>query len=305
MRAAVRRKSRGDGARSGVKRSRARLSMQSTVCAILPHHKCEEWLDECLQSLVEQTRPLDAIAVIDDASGEPPLEIISRYPRATLLEAISSTNVGPYRLSQQVIYDTNYDAYLFQDADDWSSPDRLERLLSGAERTGAELIGSQELRVLCREGDAVPFTYPLDANAALRDVPTSFPLLHPTSMVSRSLFMRVGGFATGLRFGGDSEFLRRAGHAATLANVPHFCYFRRIRAGSLTTAASTGMASPERRELIARLHQRARDNTAKVKSGETPDLAPMSTAPPIELRYLSGPALSAPTRATNRRGNRR
>ena len=304
MPAPVQRKSRRDGARGAEQRSRARLSLQSTVCAILPHHKCEEWLDECLQSLIQQTRPLDAIAVIDDALGDPPLEITSRYPQVTLLKAISTTNVGPYRLSQQVIYDTVYDAYLFQDADDWSSPDRLERLLTGAERTGAELIGSQELRVLVREGEAVPFTYPLDANAALREVPTSFPLLHPTSMVARSLFTRVGGFATGMRFGGDSEFLRRAGHAATLANVPDFCYFRRIRAGSLTTAASTGMASPERRELIATLHQRARDNVARVEAGEAPDLAPMSTAPPIELRHLSGPELNAPTRASNRRGSR-
>jgi glycosyltransferase involved in cell wall biosynthesis len=278
--------------------------MQSTVCAILPHHKCEEWLDECLQSLAQQTRPLDAIAVIDDASGNPPTEITSRYPQVTLLKAVSNTNVGPYRLSQQVIYDTSYDAYLFQDADDWASPDRLEVLLKGAERTGAELIGSQELRVLVREGEAVPFTYPLDASGALREVPTSFPLLHPTSMVSRSLFTRVGGFATGLRFGGDSEFLRRAAHAGTLANVPNFCYFRRIRAGSLTTAASTGMASPERRELITTLHQRARDNVARVAAGESPDLAPMSKAPPIELRHLSGPELSAPRRSSRKRGER-
>jgi hypothetical protein len=123
-------------------------------------------------------------------------------------------------------------------------------------------------------------------------------------MVSRSLFMRVGGFATGLRFGGDSEFLRRAGHAGTLANVPDFCYFRRIRAGSLTTAASTGMASPERRQLIATIHQRARDNVARVQAGEAVDLTPMSTAPPIELRHLSGPELQGPKRASNRRGKR-
>ena len=47
----------------------------------------------------------------------------------TLLHA--DRNVGPYRLVQQVIEDTDYDAYLFQDADDWSAPDRLEQLLDG------------------------------------------------------------------------------------------------------------------------------------------------------------------------------
>ena len=72
----------------------------------------------------------------------------------TLLHA--TENVGPYRLIQQVMDDTDYDAYLFQDADDWSAPERLERLLEGAESTGAELIGSQEVRVFCDEPEAVP-----------------------------------------------------------------------------------------------------------------------------------------------------
>ena len=52
-----------------------------------------------------------------------------RHPGVTLLHA--AENVGPYRLVQQVIDDTDYDAYLFQDADDWSAPDRLEQLLAG------------------------------------------------------------------------------------------------------------------------------------------------------------------------------
>ena len=65
--------------------------------------------------------------MIDDASDEPPLEIVARLPHVTLLHA--DRNVGPYRLVQQVIEETDYDAYLFQDADDWSAPDRLEQLL--------------------------------------------------------------------------------------------------------------------------------------------------------------------------------
>jgi len=305
MAAHIRRRVPGVAARSGNGRSaRYRVTRRSTVCAVVPHHRCEEWLGDCLESLVAQTRPLDAIAVIDDASGDPPLEITSRFTGVALLESAEGENAGPYRLSQQIIADTRYDAYLYQDADDWSSRDRLERLLGEAERTGAELIGSQELRVLCKEGEAVPFTYALDVNDALRESPTSFPLLHPTSMVSRSLFMRIGGFATGLRFGGDSEFLRRAVHAAVLRNVPEFCYFRRIRAGSLTTAANTGMNSPERRQLMATLHQRALDNVARVARGEEPDTSPMVTAPHIELRQLAGPALHSAAGRRTQSGRR-
>src|SRR6185369_2214634 len=123
------------------------LNRNSSVLALIPHYRCEEWLSECLESLLAQTRPLDGIVIIDDASPHPPVEIVRKFPEVTLLTA--AENGGPYRLIQEVINNTRYDAYLFQDADDWSTYDRLELLLDEAERTGAELVGSQELRVFC------------------------------------------------------------------------------------------------------------------------------------------------------------
>jgi hypothetical protein len=270
-----------------------RLSRRATVCAVIPHFECEAWLGQALESLLGQTRPPEAVVVVDDASADPPVDVVRGFPDVTLLAA--PDNGGPYRLVQAVIGRTRFDAYLFQDADDWSAPDRLEVLLAAAEETGAELVGSHEVRVLVDEGDLVPVRYPLDVNDALAAKPTAFPLLHPTSMVSRDLVVRVGGFATGMRFSGDAEFLRRAGHAARVVNADHFGYFRRKRPGSLTTAADTALQSPQRREVQATLAERARANADAVARGEQPDLHPWRTAPPARLRRLAGPSLRRPS----------
>src|SRR5215218_7341468 len=133
------------------------LHQTSSVLAIVPHYKCEAWLGDCLDSLVRQTHPLDGIAVIDDGSGQPPVEIVRSFPQVTLFA--SDENVGPYRISQEVIARTGYDAYLFQDADDWSGPTRLELLLAEAERTGAEVVGCQAYRLISDEGEVVPLTF--------------------------------------------------------------------------------------------------------------------------------------------------
>lgn len=264
------------------------LSHDSSVLALIPHYRCERWLGACLESLLTQTRPPESIVVIDDNSECPPAEIVGRFPSVTLLTA--AANVGPYRLIQEVINQTRYDAYLFQDADDWSAYDRLELLLDEARRTGAELVGSQELRVMCEEAEVMPVCYPLDVNAAL-SVRPAHPLLHPTSIVSRALVQRLGGFATGLRFGGDTEFLLRAGHVARVRNVPRYCYFRRHRAASLTTDPVIGLETPARRELQESLKARARGNASAVARGAPPVLTPCAVAGPVRLTHVLGPEL--------------
>ena len=63
------------------------------MLALIPHFKCEEWLDDCLASLCAQTRPLDGIVVIDDASGDPPVEIVERHPRRDAAARRARTSV--------------------------------------------------------------------------------------------------------------------------------------------------------------------------------------------------------------------
>lgn len=261
----------------------ARLNSQSSIMAIIPHYRCEAWLKRCLRCLVDQTRVPDKIIVVDDGSGNPPVSIVKEFSSVTLLA--SSVNVGPYRLIEQVIVDTNYDAYLLQDADDWSTCDRLEKLLHAAS-SGAELIGTQELRV-AENGQITPVCYPLDVNAALAEKP-GHALIHPSSLVARDLVMRLGGFATGLRFGGDTEFLLRARFTAKIVNIPDFCYFRRKRRGSLTTDTDTGLESPARLQLLKALKTRALANNKLVQAGQNPCLNPLIKADSIRLNYVAG-----------------
>lgn len=260
-----------------------------TVLALVPHYHCEVWLQRCLRSLINQTHSPDGIVVIDDGSGCPPIDIVQQFPTVTLLA--SPVRVGPYRLIQQVIEATHYWGYLFQDADDWSSCDRLEQLLKAAETTGADLIGTQEIRVHEEDSHVSLVSYPLDVNAALAEKP-GHPLLHPSSLVTRDLVCRIGGFATGLRFGGDTEFLLRAALVGRVVNIPDYSYFRRKRSHSLTTDPHTGLESPARQELLKRLKQRAIANRAAIRAGQSADLTPLATAEPIPLSFVMGSPLN-------------
>lgn len=270
-------------------RQGSKLSTSSTVIAVIPHFECQSWLPEALDSICHQTRMPNAVVVIDDGSSVPPLDIVKQYPSVSLYR--SDVSVGPYALVQEIANLTSFDALLFHDADDWSTQDRLEILLEESDRTGAELIGSQEFRVDESGGSLEPVCYPADVNHALSSGPRH-TLSHATSLLSTDLLRRLGGFATALRFGGDTEMLFRACFVGRVVNVPKFCYFRRRRAGSLTTHPETGLESPRRMELNAEMRRRQQANVAAVAAGLKPDLRPHAKATRlVKLRHLGGPRL--------------
>ena len=266
--------------------SASRLTRRSSVLAVVPHFNCQIWLRQCLESLVVQTRSPDDIVVVDDASPQPPLDVCEAFPEISLLR--SDENVGWCRILQTVIERSAYDSYLIQDADDWSCCDRLERLIRAAERTGAELVGTQELRIDDETSRIRPVCYPLDVNASAKERPRHAQL-HPTTLMSRDLVMRLGGLSGGLRFSGDTEFLYRALFVARIINVNAFSYFRRHRAGSLTTDPKTSLDSLPRKRLLERLYDRAAQNKERHAGGEPLLLDPMVPLEPIPLRYLAGP----------------
>lgn len=262
------------------------LTRASKVLALVPHFNCVKWLGQCLDSLVSQTRPPEGIVVMDDVSTEDPLPMVSKFPSVTLLRA--KENGGPYRLAQSVIDATDYDAYLFQDADDWSAVDRLELLLGEAEATGAELVGAQELMHLKEKIYLNP--NPRDVNKAF-SLGWGHALLHPSSLLAKGLNRRLGGYSMGLRFGGDLEFQSRAVWATNVRNLPDYAYFRRIRENSLITSPATGIGSPARREIDLKSRELFQENTRLASEGKPPRLSPTHPGLPVAFDHLAGPAL--------------
>jgi GT2 family glycosyltransferase len=260
-----------------------------SVLAVITHYKYERWLGKSIESIVLQSRPPESIVVIDDASSNPPIDMVERFPTVTLLRA--EQNCGPYALLQAIFEIADYDGFLLQDADDFSTPDRLETLITAAEREQAEMVGSQITSIYEDVAVESEIAVPLDPLTSVMENPTIHPIFMPASLVARELIRRVGGLATGLRIGADSEFARRAIFAGRVINVPKSCYFRRVHQDSLTRNAATGYGSDMRSAIQILLRERINSNVARVRAGLPPHLAPLETSQVSVLRYLAGPRL--------------
>lgn len=253
------------------------------ILAIVPHYNCNQWLDYCLFSLVNQTLRLTDIIVVDDNSSKLPKSICVNYPQVTLLS--SKYKVGPYQIIQSVINNTNYDYYLFQDADDWSMIDRLRISMELMDKMEADMVGTQEYLIDEINDQIIPIVYPLNVNQALEKEP-GHPLSHPTSLIKRSALLRVNGFANALLYGADTEFLLRAHFHLKIYNSPEFGYFRRRRNNSLTNSPITGLNSPHRKKLLQTLKAIAYNNNKMIKQGRLPSTTPLVSKPCVKFERV-------------------
>lgn len=219
-------------------------SRQTTsVHVVIPHVGSEVHLTLSLCNLEGAGR----VTVCYDGK-EPPAQRKQQALQKGLELWWSPINVGPYVIRHHFA-DTSQQRYIaFQDSDDISCPGRLVLLRSVLAAGEADVVGSHELRLDELSEQVVAVRYPLDVNGAMSERARN-AMLFPTTMLTSSFYKRIGGLSDDLRFALDTQFILRAACLGRLRNVDEFLYIRRIREGSLTTDAKTGMQNALRAQL--------------------------------------------------------
>ena len=111
------------------------------VSIIVPVYNTGLYLRQCLDSLIQQTFEDIEIIVVNDGSTDNSLDIMEEYARKEgRLQVIHQRNQGTF-VARQVGFRASQGRYiLFVDPDDWIEPDTCERILSGIENTGVDIL---------------------------------------------------------------------------------------------------------------------------------------------------------------------
>jgi glycosyltransferase involved in cell wall biosynthesis len=111
------------------------------IAVITPYYETPpDWFAQCLDSVVAQTLPCTHI-VIADGIADP---LVDDYP---VQHIVLDTNHGDYGNTPRGIGSVSamgqgFDAIAYLDADNWITPDHLERLVSASEQAGNTAIAS-------------------------------------------------------------------------------------------------------------------------------------------------------------------
>lgn len=209
---------------------------QPLVTVIMPAFNSADFIGTAIQSLLAQTWRNTEVLVVDDCSTDNTAHVISEWaerdPRVRLIKAVE--NGGPYVARNLALREAAGRFVTCNDADDWSHPQKLalqaQHLLEAPDCVAND---SQQTRAtedlqFYRRGNAGWYTF--------RNM-SSF-------MFRRDEIAREIGFWDCVRFGADSEFIRRInivfgqGTVESLETGP--VSFQRQSEGSLTAHSAFG-----------------------------------------------------------------
>jgi len=119
------------------------MEQTKKIDVIVPVFNVKAYLEECLDSLLQQSVPINII-LIDDGSTDGSGAICARYAAAfpDVITYESQENMGLSSARNNGLKLARAPYVAFMDSDDWVSPDYYEALLNKAEETGATIVAS-------------------------------------------------------------------------------------------------------------------------------------------------------------------
>lgn len=214
-------------------RKKERKNVLPKVSIIIPVYNTEQYIGECIESILKQTLTDFELILVDDCSTDNSLTILKSYanndPRITLVESSVNTGVGEARNKGIELATGEYIAFV--DSDDFVKEDMFEKLYTQAIKDQADLVLC-DTGTFSSDGREKSVWYKaIYGKAELKDI---FHNTQPTArIVSRELIDRIQfRFLEGM---GEGIYFELMVHARHITTVPEKLYIYRSREGSLST----------------------------------------------------------------------
>ena len=117
--------------------------MQDLISVIIPIYRVEDYLEECIQSIIHQTYRNLEIILVDDGSDDGCGEICDRYASMDArIKVIHQKNRGLDGARKAGISAATGEYVGYVDGDDWIEPEMYERLIEFAKKYDVDVVES-------------------------------------------------------------------------------------------------------------------------------------------------------------------
>lgn len=187
--------------------------MTMKISVVIPSFNQAEFIAEAIDSILNQTHPVDEILVVDDASTDNTRQIIrNQYPSVRLL--INKTNQGPSYSRNCGIAASTSDFVTFLDADDLLPYDKIQWQYEF-------LIQHPNIDMVAGFGDYF-FSDQIsksDRRRAYLEGKPHFNVYLAAFLIRRYVFDRVGMFNVEMRLSEDQDWYMRTREAGISLHI--------------------------------------------------------------------------------------
>ncbi|MBU2571545.1 MAG: glycosyltransferase [Gammaproteobacteria bacterium] len=200
------------------------------ISVIIPCFNAEAYLQGALDCVFGQTFSNVELIAIDDGSSDKTFTILSaasrKYPA---LVALQQANQGPYPARNAALTHAKGDYIAFLDADDYWSPDCLEKLYRALLTGNADLSYCGWQNIVENGEDGPPYVPPAyESDDIYRAFLKGCPWPIHAALIKRSVVDRVGGFSTRCFSSMDYDFwIRVSAVTQKMIRVPEVLAFYR------------------------------------------------------------------------------
>src|SRR5690606_8214909 len=117
--------------------------MENMISVIMPAYNAEDSIEEVNQSILDQAYSNFELIVCDDGSSDNNLNKINGFKDNRIIVLKNTENLGNLITTNRLLGKVKGDNIALQDADDYSSKDRLQKQIDAITKKNVDLVSCQ------------------------------------------------------------------------------------------------------------------------------------------------------------------
>lgn len=232
---------------------------QITVGLLIPVFNHSKYLDQCIESAIEQTSPFDQIVIVNDASTEPDVQkildrwadqcgLIEVYHRDENHGICESQNYGVERL--------NTDFVAFLDCDDYLAKNANEIVSLAIGQTRKDYYFSNRIHVDENDEEVGRYSasHVIDTYGDFTDCLLEHMVASHFKVIKKSSIERIGGFTSGTEGVQDWVVAVQILKNDNWQLIDESIYFHRLHSGQ-----TTGKSQPKHIRVVNQFRRKCLD----------------------------------------------